>query len=154
MLGPAIYCSVIILVLLALGYIDLKTLRLPNTLTLPLIALGLAVNLSSYGFCSFRSSLAGAVFGIVIIYGFNFLYKAFFKKNGVGMGDAKLLGGLGAVFGLSAVIPLLFCAAVACLLMMLFQVKNKDFASIIAFGPYLCGVGICMAIYQYWSLNS
>ena len=154
MLGYAIYCSVIILILMALGYLDFKTMRLPNSLTIPLIALGLAVNLSSYGFCSFRSSLAGAVFGIVIINGFNFLYTAFFKKNGVGMGDAKLLGGLGAVFGFSAVIPLLFCAAVACLLMILVQGKNKDFASIIAFGPYLCGVGICMAIYQYWSLIS
>jgi leader peptidase (prepilin peptidase)/N-methyltransferase len=154
MLGPAIYCGVIILILTSLGYIDFKTLRLPNTLTLPLIALGLAVNLSSYGFCSFQSGLAGAVFGIGVIYGFNFLYKAFFKKSGIGMGDAKLLGGLGAVFGWSAVFPLLFCAVVACLSIILVQGKNKDFASIIAFGPYLCGVGICMAIYQYWSLNS
>ena len=153
MLGYAIYCSVIILILMALSYIDFKTMRLPNSLTLTLIALGLAVNLSSYGFCSFRSSLAGAVFGIGLIYGFNFLYKTFFKKNGVGMGDAKLLGGLGAVFGFSAVIPLLFCAAAACLLIMLFQVKKKGFASIIAFGPYLCCVGICMTIYQYWSLS-
>ena len=154
MLGYAIYCSVIILILMILGYIDLKTLRLPNALTLTLIALGLAIHLTGYGFCSFGSSLAGAVFGIGLIYGFNFLYMVFFKKSGIGMGDAKLLSGLGAVFGWSAVFPLLFCAAIACLFMMLLQGKYKDFASIIAFGPYLCGVGICMAIYQYWSLNS
>ncbi|BDW10114.1 hypothetical protein PSHI8_01960 [Polynucleobacter sp. SHI8] len=151
-LAQLLYVLALSGILIILCVIDLKTFLLPNRLTLGLLALGLVMNLTPFGFCSFLDGLLGATLGISLIYILNLIYKRLRKTYGIGMGDAKLLGALGAVFGYAHVIPILFIASLGCLVFQLIPYSSKKPSSIIAFGPYLCLTGIGFSIYQ-WRLN-
>jgi prepilin peptidase CpaA len=71
---------------------DWKTRRIPNLLTLPMIACGLAIHTTQSGLDGFIYSVAGLVVGI------SFLYLPF-KWGGVGGGDVKLMGAIGSLLG-------------------------------------------------------
>jgi len=153
MSGQFFYTLIVLICLFALAWIDRKTLLLPNPLTLGLMFLGLVINFFGLGFCSFNAGLLGAIFGFGLVYGIDVMYYAFNKRRGIGMGDAKLLGALGAIFGINAVLPLFLLAALGCLLLHLIQFRSYRPSSVIAFGPYLCGAGLSFIIYQYWVLT-
>ena len=88
-------CLMAILVYLA--YYDLRTFRLPDVITLPLILLGLLFNsLSNQRFISFQDAIIGAILGYSCLWLLNLLYRTVKKQDGIGMGDAKLLAALGA----------------------------------------------------------
>ena len=152
MIGQLFYVLVLSGLLIILCVIDLKTFLLPNQLTLGLLAFGLLMDLTPLGFCSFLDGLLGAILGGVLIYIINLIYKGLRKTDGIGMGDAKLLGALGAIFGYAHVLPILFIASLGCLVLQFLPYPRKKLSSIIAFGPYLCLTGIGFAIYQ-WQLN-
>jgi len=152
MIGQLLYVLVLSGLLIILCVIDLKTFLLPNQLTLGLLDLGLLMNLTPLGFCSFLDGLLGAILGVVFIYVLNLIYKGLRNTYGIGMGDAKLLGALGAIFGYAHVLPILFIASLGCLVLQFVPYERKRLSSIIAFGPYLCLTGIGFAIYQ-WQLN-
>jgi prepilin signal peptidase PulO-like enzyme (type II secretory pathway) len=151
-LAQLLYVLALSGILITLCVIDLKIFLLPNRLTLGLLALGLLMNLTPFGFCSFFDGLLGSILGVALIYILNLIYKSLRKTYGIGMGDAKLLGALGAIFGYAHVLPILFIASLGCLVMQFLPFPRKKLSSIIAFGPYLCLTGIGFAIYQ-WQLN-
>ena len=153
MIGQLLYIFALSCILIILCVIDLKTFLLPNQLTLGLLIFGLVMNLTPFGFCSFLDGLLGAILGITVIYILNLVYKRLRKTYGIGMGDAKLLGALGAVLGYTQVLPILFIASLGCLVFQLIPYSSKKLSSIIAFGPYLCLTGIGFSIYQ-WLLNT
>jgi prepilin signal peptidase PulO-like enzyme (type II secretory pathway) len=153
MIGQLLYIFALSCILIILCVIDLKTFLLPNQLTLSLLAFGLLMNLTPFGFCSFFDGLLGAILGFTLIYILNLIYKRLRKTYGIGMGDAKLLGALGAIFGYAHVLPILFIASLGCLVFKLIPYSSKKLSSIIAFGPYLCLTGIGFSIYQ-WRLNT
>jgi prepilin signal peptidase PulO-like enzyme (type II secretory pathway) len=152
MIGQLLYVLALSGMLIMLCVIDLKTFLLPNQLTLGLLAFGLLMNLTPFGFCSFFDGLLGSILGVVLIYILNLIYKSLRKTYGIGMGDAKLLGALGAIFGYAHVLPILFIASLGCLVLQFLPYPRKKLSSIIAFGPYLCLTGIGFSIYQ-WRLN-
>ena len=81
-------CLIVVLVYLA--YFDLRTFRLPDVITLPLVSLGLLFNgLSNESLISFQDSLIGAILGYVCLWLLNLLYRIVKKQAGIGMGDAK-----------------------------------------------------------------
>ena len=87
----------LILVLIYLAYIDLRTFRLPDVITFPLILSGLMFSgLFKLGFISFQDSVIGAAVGYASLWLLNLLYRLVKKQDGIGMGDAKLLAALGA----------------------------------------------------------
>ena len=89
----------LILILIYLAYIDLRTFRLPDVITLPLILLGFSFNgFSNQNFISLQDSIIGAILGYTSLWLLNFLYRLTKKQDGIGMGDAKLLAGLGAPY--------------------------------------------------------
>ncbi len=85
-------------VLVALTGIDADTQLLPDNITLPLLWAGLLANYFGV-FTSLESSLLGAVFGYLILWSIYHLFKIMTGKEGMGYGDFKLLGALGAWMG-------------------------------------------------------
>jgi leader peptidase (prepilin peptidase)/N-methyltransferase len=148
MSGKSIILLAIVGLLSYLSKIDFKTLKIPNKYTIALMLLGLGINLSPWNICSITQSIFGLVFGFGILYVINLLGRFFLKHHLIGLGDAKLLGGLGAIFGYLSVIQILFIAALACLIIQLIRQPKHGLSSIIAFGPYLCAAGIGFSIYQ------
>ena len=84
--------------LLALSLIDFDTQYLPDVITLPLLWLGLLVNLDS-AFTTPRASLLGAVGGYLTLWSVYWAFKLIAKKEGMGYGDFKLLAAIGAWVG-------------------------------------------------------
>ena len=89
---------VLIWMLIALTGIDIDTQLLPDSLTLPLLWLGLGVNLFAI-WTPLSSAVIGAMLGYGILWTIYWLFKLVTGKEGMGYGDFKLLSALGAWFG-------------------------------------------------------
>jgi leader peptidase (prepilin peptidase) / N-methyltransferase len=126
-------------VLIVLSVIDLKTFRLPDILTLPLILAGIA--LAGYlGWDSFEWRLASAALGFGSAYLVAHLYEAVRGRSGLGLGDAKLYAASGAWVGGEGLITVLLYACIAALLAILTaRVRNANVtqSTAIPFGPFL-----------------
>ncbi|WP_293600822.1 A24 family peptidase, partial [Polynucleobacter sp. 39-46-10] len=95
--------SLLVLALLYLAYIDWRTFCLPNAITFPLIFLGITFNLiSDLRLTTVSSALIGALLGYTSLWALNAGYRLLKNRNGIGMGDAKLLAALGAWLGWGA----------------------------------------------------
>lgn len=98
--------------LLLLAWIDLRTFRLPDAITFPLVAMGLAVAAMS-GEPPPEQALAGAVLGFACFALLGWAYRVLRGRDGIGLGDAKLLAGAGAWLGAEALPEVLLIAALA-----------------------------------------
>lgn len=137
--------SLLILALLYLAYIDWRTFRLPDFITLPLIILGMTFNcLSDLSFASPFSSLLGASLGYGSLWALNAGYRLLNNRNGIGMGDAKLLAALGAWLGWSALPNILLISSVTGLLGGIVWLKwnQHKLGQAFPFGPFLAIAGI------------
>lgn len=138
-----LFAWIFVLALIAMTFIDFDTQLLPDDITLPLLWLGLLFNLNG-GFTDLKSAVIGAMAGYLILWSVYWLFKLVTGKEGMGYGDFKLLGAIGAWFGwqlLPAVILLSSVAgAVIGIGMILFRGKTGGTA--IPFGPFLALGGI------------
>ncbi len=132
--------------LLCLTLIDLDTQLLPDSITLPLVWMGLLVNLDQ-GFTDIHSSVIGAAAGYLSLWSIYWLFKLITGKEGMGYGDFKLLAALGAWLGwqLLPVIILLssVVGAITGIALIIFAKHGRQ--QPIPFGPYLAGAG-CIAL--------
>ena len=128
--------------LIALSMIDVDHQLLPDSITLPLLWLGLALSLFPV-FADMRSSLIGAIAGYLSLWTVYQLFKLVTGKEGMGFGDFKLLAALGAWMGWQAlpVIVLLSSAVGALLGGAMIVIQGRDRAQPIPFGPYLAIAG-------------
>lgn len=129
--------------LVALAFIDFDTTLLPDSLTLPLLWLGLLFNLGGH-FASLSDAVIGAMAGYGILWSVYWLFKLATGKEGMGFGDFKLLGALGAWLGWQLLPVTLLLASVvgaAIGIAMIVFVKH-DRRVPIPFGPYLAGGGL------------
>ncbi|EFE95205.1 peptidase, A24 family [Serratia odorifera DSM 4582] len=101
-------------VLIALAFIDCRTLWLPDSLTLPLLWAGLLVNLHG-ALVPLADSVLGAVAGYLLLWGTNRLYVIYRQRQGIGQGDFKLLAALGA-WGGWPLLPAMLLLASLCAL--------------------------------------
>ena len=78
-----------------------------------------------------------------------YLYKTLKKTEGMGLGDAKLMAGIGLLFGWQSIPFVLFVAAVLGLLMVMPSLleKKKNLKSQIPFGPYIITTGVIYFLY-------
>ncbi len=136
------------LLIIAMTFIDLDTMYLPDDLTYMLLWLGLLINLDG-SFAPLQDAVIGAVAGYMALWSVNALYKLFRKRDGMGGGDLKLLAALGAWMGwqmLPAIILLSsFVGALVGIAMIVF--KNHGREQPIPFGPYLTGAGLLALLY-------
>ena len=112
--GPALRLPTLGLAvtLLALAILDLKYFWLPDAVTLPLLAGGLAVNALGLG-PGFENALTGAIAGFACLSLIRLGYRGWRGHDGLGRGDAKLLAAIGAWVGWQ---PLPFVPLLAALL--------------------------------------
>ncbi|HEX8980633.1 MAG TPA: A24 family peptidase [Parasulfuritortus sp.] len=129
--------------LVALTYIDLDTFFLPDSITYPLIWLGLLVNLHNL-FAPLDSAVIGAVAGYSSLWIVYQLFRLLTGKEGMGFGDFKLLAALGAWLGwtMLPLIILLSSLIGAFIGIGLIMLAGHDRAKPIPFGPYLALAGL------------
>ena len=135
----------LILILAYLAYIDLRTFRLPDVITLPLVFAGLVLNaFSSLQFVTLQASIAGALLGYLSLWLLNRLYRYIKKQDGIGMGDAKLLAALGAWLGWSALPSILFMASTSGIVggLLWLRLNKQNRRGAFPFGPFLIFAGI------------
>ena len=129
--------------LVALAFIDLDTTLLPDSLTLPLLWLGLLFNLGGH-FASLPDAVIGAIAGYGVLWSVYWLFKLVTGKDGMGYGDFKLLAAIGAWLGWQMLpVTLLLSSVVGAAIgiAMIVLVKH-DRRVPIPFGPYLAGGGL------------
>ena len=84
---------------------DLKTRKIPNVLTFSMMALGLVLHIGNQGVSGIGVSLLGLMCGILLLY-------LPFSLGGVGAGDVKLVGAIGALVGPALVFQVFLASAV------------------------------------------
>ena len=142
--------------LICLAYIDLRTFRLPDVITIPLIILGLCFNVfASHAFAAPINALLGAFFGFTFLWLMNYFYRMVKKQDGIGMGDAKLLAVLGAWFGWQVLPIILLVAAVSGLIggFLWLSWNKHDQQKAFPFGPFLAFAGIIELIWPQFLQN-
>ena len=145
-LGPSVSSLLALLLvwsLVAMTMIDFDTQLLPDSMTLPLMWLGLVLNYFGV-LTDFHSAFWGAVAGYLSLWSVYWLFKLVTGKEGMGHGDFKLLAALGAWLGwqlLPAVILLSsVVGAVVGISLMVFRKHGREVP--IPFGPYLAAAGL------------
>lgn len=126
--------------LIGLIFTDAETQLLPDLLTLPGLLLGLTFSFfapvemcpdmerssgpvgwllsdrfggdSGWRILSFANSVTGAVFGVAFMWGVAFLYRKIRGKEGMGMGDVKLMGMIGAFLGIELTVAVVMLGSI------------------------------------------
>lgn len=154
-LGGLIFTAMLI----ALTFIDYDTQYLPDSLTLPLVWLGLLYNFNG-AFTTLQSAVLGAVCGYMSLWLLCYVYKLLTGKIGMGGGDFKLLAALGAWLGVGVLPVLVFMAALIGIIGALVSRVGKG--QQFAFGPSLAVAGWIIFIanepihqlIQWWLMKS
>jgi leader peptidase (prepilin peptidase) / N-methyltransferase len=138
--------------LIALAFIDIDTQLLPDSLTLPLLWIGLAVAVllpvteGARLPVDLRSAVIGAIAGYLSLWLVFHLFKLLTGKEGMGYGDFKLLAALGAWLGWQMILPLVIGAAGVGAIVGITAIALGQRAKGVpmAFGPYLAASGWLM----------
>ncbi|PKO89118.1 MAG: prepilin peptidase [Betaproteobacteria bacterium HGW-Betaproteobacteria-12] len=148
--GPTMQAAgglLLIWALITLSAIDLDTQLLPDSITLPLLWIGIAFNLFG-SFTDLPSAVIGTMTGYLALWSVFWLFKLATGKEGMGYGDFKLLAALGAWLGwqmLPAII--LLSSVVGALIGIALIVAARHGRNMpIPFGPYLAAAG-CIALF-------
>lgn len=128
--------------LISLSWIDYDTQYLPDQITLPFLWLGLILNINNT-FTDINSAIIGAVAGYLSLWTVHHSFKLITKKEGMGYGDFKLLGMLGAWMGWQflPVIIILSSLVGSIIGIALILFKKHQREKPIPFGPYLAIAG-------------
>ena len=123
-------------------FIDLKHFIIPNEITFSMMALGFLKsfdpNLNSL-FPNYINSLIGGLLGYGIIWSIIYFYKQVRKKEGMGLGDAKLFAVVGFWFGWLSIPFIIFISSIIALLSVVPSLlkNSRTMSSQIPFGPYI-----------------
>ena len=152
---------VLISQLIVVTVIDFKMQLIPDTVQLIILCLGIVVTAIDYTnwLCHIIGTLtASMIFVLIAIFS-----KVVFRKEGMGMGDIKLMAGLGLIFGIKALptsvmdffsqaeviltitIIAFFIAAIMAVVLII--TKKTDKAGYMAFGPYIVIATICVIFF-------
>lgn len=139
----AIASWILLSCLVALCFIDLDTHLLPDSLTMPLVWVGLVVNLD-HGFVPLDEAVLGAVLGYLSLWFVYHLFRLLTGKEGMGHGDFKLLAALGGWLGWKLLLPIVLAASFSGALagIALIALGGHDRSKPIPFGPWLVLGGV------------
>jgi leader peptidase (prepilin peptidase)/N-methyltransferase len=127
--------------LICLTFIDLGHQLLPDTLTLPVLWLGLLLSLFGM-FTDTQASIIGAVAGYVSLWSVYHLFKWLTGKEGMGYGDFKLFAVFALVGWQSLPLVILLSSLVGAIVgVILILSQGRDRNLPIPFGPYLASAG-------------
>jgi leader peptidase (prepilin peptidase)/N-methyltransferase len=128
--------------LIALTMIDFDHQLLPDSITLPLLWLGLLVN--SFGvLVPLVDAVWGAALGYLSLWSVYWAFRLLTGKEGMGFGDFKLLAALGAWLGWQALPLVIILSSLvgAVIGVVLIVALGRDRNVPIPFGPYLAAAG-------------
>jgi len=128
--------------LIALTIIDVDHQLLPDSITLPLLWLGILLNTQGI-FTDLTSSVWGAIAGYLSLWSVFWLFKLLTGKEGMGYGDFKLLAALGAWMGWQALPLIIILSSVVGAVIGIagIIIMGRDKNVPIPFGPYLAIAG-------------
>ena len=152
---------------LIIFFIDFKHYIIPNVLTFSMMFLGFVKsfvpNLNPM-FPNYVNSLIGGTFGYLLIWSIIIFYNSvsnlnrkhnlfksiFRQKEGMGLGDAKLLSAIGFWFGWFSIPFVIFLSSIIALLSVAPSLINKSrkFSSQIPFGPYIIVATLIYLIFE------
>ncbi len=135
--------------LIALTFIDLDHQLLPDSLTMPLLWLGLLASIAGWAGGSINlpvdpvSAIGGAVLGYVSLWAVYHAFRLLTGKEGMGYGDFKLLAAFGAWLGWRMLLPIVLLSALVGALVgiALIAGRRHQRGSPIPFGPFLAAAG-------------
>ncbi|MGB0936349.1 MAG: prepilin peptidase [Colwellia sp.] len=128
--------------LVALTMIDFDHMLLPDQITLPLLWLGLLINVNAT-FVPLSDAVLGAAIGYMSLFSIFWIFKLLTGKEGMGFGDFKLFSLFGAWIGwqLLPILILMASAVGAFVGISLMLFKNHERGQAIPFGPYIAIAG-------------
>ena len=150
----AAFAVLYIWALVALTFIDADTTLLPDDITLPLMWLGLLVNMAGL-FTDLPSAVAGAVAGYLILWSVYWGFKLLTGKDGMGYGDFKLLAAIGAWLGWQMLPLVILVSALVGTVVGVAGIilQGRDRGAKLPFGPYLAAAGF-IALFWGKALNT
>lgn len=140
--GTIIASIILAAALVVLSAIDVRTLRLPDTLTLPLAVAGLAFAAGLQWDIPVSWRLGAAAGGYLFVRGIDAGYKRLRGRSGIGQGDAKLLAAAGAWLGPEGLPATLLYACAGALLFVAARALAGQLTArteALPFGPFLAG---------------
>lgn len=152
--APLLPSLVLFLNLWVLSLYDWRFFRLPNLLTLTLFLTGcMAAWISPYH--ALAHHIYGAIAGFLIFPAINLVYKSLRGRDGIGLGDAKLMAGVGMWLGWQALPVVLLVASLSGLgygFLTLDRTKGPIAQARLPFGPFLC-LGAWLSWLYFWHLS-
>ncbi|MEM7611907.1 MAG: A24 family peptidase [Pseudomonadota bacterium] len=150
----AVAAAVLTWFLIALSGIDIDHQLLPDSMTLPLMWIGLTLSLFSVSgattlFIAPQDAIVGALAGYLSLWSIYHLFRLVTGKHGMGYGDFKLLAALGAWLGWQSLpIIVLLSAAVGSVygIAMVLARRHRQGAPM-PFGPWLAAAGWITMMY-------
>ena len=143
-----IFLCILSLILIMIFFIDLENFIIPDVLNFSIMFLALLKNFLPNLNTSFvqeiNQSIIGGIVGYLSIWVIIFLYKTIKKIEGMGLGDAKLMAGIGLLFGWQSIPFVLFISSVLGLIFVIPSLlsKRKNMRSEIPFGPFIIASSI------------
>ena len=128
--------------LIAASGIDIGHKLLPDSITLPLLWLGILLSLFDV-FVSLEDSVIGVIAGYLSLWSVFMLFKLITGKEGMGYGDFKLLAMLGAWLGWKPLLVVILTASLvgAIVGISMILLKKTERGTQVPFGPYLAAAG-------------
>lgn len=155
-LNTIIFLSILILILIIIFFIDLENFIIPDTLNFSIMGLALfknfLPNFNTSLIHEINQSIIGGMVGYISIWLIIYLYKTFKKIDGMGLGDAKLMAGIGFLFGWQSIPFVLFVSSILGLIFVVPSLikKQKNMRTEIPFGPFI--ILACLIYFAYGSL--
>ena len=151
-----IFLSILSLILIMIFFIDLENFIIPDSLNFIVMGLALLKNfLPNFGTMlihEINQSIIGGMAGYLSIWLIIFLYKTFKKIDGMGFGDAKLMAGIGLLFGWQSIPFILFVSSILGLIFVVPSLikKQKTMRTEIPFGPFI--IAACLVYFAQGDL--
>ena len=152
-LSSIIFLSILSLIFVVIFFIDLENFIIPDVLNFSIMVLGLLKNFipnfNTSLIHEINQSIIGGIVGYVCIWLIIFLYKTFKKIDGMGLGDAKLMAGIGLLFGWQSIPFVLFVSSILGLIFVVPSLikKQKTMRTEIPFGPFI--IVACLIYFTY-----
>ena len=147
-LATLIFLCILSLILIMIFFIDLENFIIPDVLNFSIMFIALLKNflpnLNTSFIQEINQSIIGGIVGYLSIWIIIFLYKTIKKIDGMGLGDAKLIAGIGLLFGWQSIPFVLFISSVLGLIFVIPSLlsKKKNMRSEIPFGPFIIASSI------------
>ena len=145
--------------MLALALIDYDFKILPNVITLPGIAVGLALSFVDPRIDSL-DALLGIALGGGVLYAVAWLYLKIRDQPGMGMGDVKMIAMIGAFVGWKGVLLTIFLGSLfgSVIGVALMRIKGRRWDYALPFGTFLALAAVIVdwagadLLSWYWGL--